>query len=330
MRRCTLLFKEAIILNYILSTRPFRTQYAEKINQLSSNYQFVYAENLPESFQWEKVVITIGWNKDWANNLLQPTTNLKWVQSISAGVDYLPLKAFEQQKILLSNGSGIHAQSISDHVLGILLMKTRGLFQSLFQQQTHDWQAKTISYNNLSEQVITIIGAGQIGQELARKLTLFGCTVNGINTNGRATPHFTKMSPLRDLYDCAKESDFLINILPLTPETHHLYDERFFQAMKSTASFINVGRGPSVDNVALLNALKNNELAFASIDVADPEPLPEEDPLWNAPNLFITPHISGLTAHFQELFMNIFLENFSSFLENQKLSRNQVSFESGY
>lgn len=322
--------KGGIVLKYILSKRSFRSIYHEKIQQLAPDYQLVSINELPDSFRWEQVVITIGWDKKWADKLLHSATNLKWVQSISAGVDYLPLESFAKYGILLSNGSGIHAQSISDHLLGLLLMKTRGLFPAMQQQMTHTWESETIPYDNLSEQVITIVGTGQIGQELARKLSLLGCSVQGINTTGRKTPYFSQTYPLTNLHACAQESDIVINILPLTEDTRHLYDQPFFQAMKKTGSFINVGRGPSVDSHALLAALQANDLAFASIDVTDPEPLPKDDPLWDAPNLLITPHISGQTAHFQSLFMEIFLKNFSSFTQNHSLTKNEVSLENGY
>lgn len=128
----------------------------------------------------------------------------------------------------------------------------------------------------------------------------------------------------------SQKADCVINILPLTPETTRIYNSHFFNSMKSSASFYNVGRGPSVDTVALTEALRQKEIAFAALDVFEEEPLPANDPLWTLENVLITPHISGLTPHFQKAFMAIFMDNFRNFIHEKKLVRNQVNVTKGY
>lgn len=311
----------------ILSQRPFREEFIQQMETIAPDFKF--QTNMTEN-HWSDVVITIGWQEAWQPHLLAQSSNLKWVQSISAGVDYLPLADFQRANILLSNASGIHSRSISDHVLTVILMKLRGFVESIHQQADHQWQRDGIEYKFLSDQRILIVGTGQIGQELARILTLLGSAPIGINTSGHPADHFKATFSDDQLLAEAAKADFIVNILPLTTTTKYLYDERFFDNLKSTASFINVGRGPSVDTEALVRALKDQQLAFAALDVFEEEPLPADHPLWQLKNVLITPHISGMTPHFQQAFMKIFLTNLTSFIKEEKLSHNAVSLTKGY
>ncbi|GMA54760.1 hypothetical protein GCM10025857_61170 [Alicyclobacillus contaminans] len=177
---------------------------------------------------------------------------------------------------------------------------------------------------------ILIVGTGKIGQRLASYLNFFENQPIGINTNGRTMEDFKNTFPLHQLEEQATMSDVVINILPLTDDTYHLYNKEFFQNMKDSATFINVGRGPSVDTQALHQALQNNEIAFAAIDVFEQEPLPADHPLWSLKNILITPHISGFTPHFQKKFMAIFFDNFTKFIKEGSLTENEVSLASGY
>lgn len=310
----------------ILATREFRDTY---VKQIEKDYQFlVYTKD--QAIDWSQVEITIGWKSEWKDYLLTEKTNLKWVQAISAGVDTLPLKEFAKYNIRLSNGSGIHAESITDHLLALLFMENRGIFQAIQQQRKQQWSPNTIHYTKLSDQEILIVGTGQIGQKLAQTLTFFGVSPIGINTSGHDVTGFEKTFALSDLHACAKTADCVINILPLTEETNHLYDAAFFAQMKPSASFYNVGRGPSVDTTALAKALEKKQIAFAALDVFEEEPLPENDPLWLIENLLITPHISGHTPHFQKAFMAIFLANLQQFLAKQELEKNEINLDKGY
>uniref|UniRef100_UPI00403F6400 phosphoglycerate dehydrogenase n=1 Tax=Candidatus Enterococcus willemsii TaxID=1857215 RepID=UPI00403F6400 len=313
---------------YILSTRPFRNEFIRQAKEIAP-YEFVTATEIPTNFDWQSVEITIGWSKDWQDKLLIPTSSLKWVQSISAGVDTLPLELFAKHNVYLSNTSGLHATSITEHLLAILLMKTRGILDAIKNQEEHCW-AEVPTIQNLQDLRILIVGTGKIGQELAKSLTFFQTKPIGINTNGRKIEHFAETYALVDLAYQAQKADVIINILPLTEDTYHLYDHDFFKTMKTTATFINVGRGPSVDTTALYQALNNRQIGFAALDVFEEEPLPSEHPLWKLDNLLITPHFSGFTPHFQKAFMQIFLENLASFTTKGSLIKNVVNIRSGY
>src|SRR5699024_10044072 len=261
--------------------------------------------------------------------LLTQDSSLKWIQTISAGVDTLPLQKLVKHNIQLSNASGIHAHSISDHVLAILFMKNRGIFTALKNQQEKLW-SESADIVDIKDLRILIVGTGKIGQQLAKDLNSFDVHPIGINTNGRDIDHFKECHSLVELASQTKQADVIVNILPLTEDTHHLYDQDFFDLMKPSASFINVGRGPSIDTNALYQTLKNEKIAFAALDAFEEEPLPENSPLWKLENLLVTPHFSGYTPHFQKAFMPIFLTNLESYNETGKLSRNIVDIQSGY
>lgn len=314
---------------YILATRPFRAEFIQQMKEISPNHHFVTADEIDSNFDWNKVEITIGWSNDWEKKLLTAGSSLKWVQSISAGVDTLPLEKFETYGVRLSNARGIHAQSITDHLLAILFMKSRGIFEAMQNQQEALWQPD-VAINNLQDLRILIVGTGKIGQCLAKSLDFFQCSSIGINTNGRKIDYFSETYALVELAHQAQKADVVINILPLTEDTYHLYNKNLFDVMKKSATFINVGRGASVDTEALYQSLVDEKLGFAALDVFEDEPLPKDHPLWTLKNVLITPHLSGYTPHFQKAFMQIFIDNFEAFAEKGSLTKNIVNIKSGY
>jgi phosphoglycerate dehydrogenase-like enzyme len=151
-----------------------------------------------------------------------------------------------------------------------------------------------------------------------------------MNTTGHPVEGFTTCYPIGDLNEIVKHMDIVVNVLPLTSTTHHLYDAAFFDAMQQTASFINVGRGPSVDTAALVQAMQHKKLAFAALDVFEEEPLPKNHPLWQTEHVLITPHFSGWTPNFQVKLMAIFLANLETFTKTGALAVNQVNLTKGY
>ena len=292
---------------FILSQRSFKPEYLDQMKKIAPQFQFITEIHAKED--WENVAVTIGWQKEW-QPLLASNSNLKWVQSISAGVDYLPLNDFESKNILLTNAKGIHNEA----AIG----------------QRHKKWSQAVFYGKLEEQKILIIGTGQIGQELAKTLKLLGNQPIGVNTTGHKVANFEQTFAISQLKSIVKQFDFVINILPLTTQTHHLYDADFFNAMKHTATFVNVGRGASVDTSALLVALQKRSIAYAALDVFEEEPLLQTNPLWQLDNILITPHIAGMVPRFQQKFMAIFLQNLTSFVSNQSVVKNQVDLKKGY
>ncbi|MGO3604089.1 MAG: phosphoglycerate dehydrogenase [Enterococcus malodoratus] len=310
----------------IFLQREFRDEFIEKIQTLAPDYQIkteLTEDDLPS------VEISVGWPKKFSEQLLS-SDQLKWVQSISAGVDYLPLNDFSKREVLLSNGSGIHVLSISEHIIGVLLGYYRGLNESVKKQEQKVWAQESIHYDQLSGKNLLVVGTGHIGQQLSKSIHSLGVNVYGINTTGHPAEGFVETYSIKNMAKIVPEMDIVVGILPGTHETYHIFNSDIFGKMKKTGIFINVGRGDTVHTKELISALEEKQFAFAALDVFEEEPLPENNPLWTFDNVLITPHISGMTVDFQNKFMKIFLANLKSYLSDGELSVNQVKLTRGY
>ncbi|MBX8937868.1 phosphoglycerate dehydrogenase [Enterococcus gilvus] len=310
----------------IFLQREFREEFSDKIQAVAPDY--LVKTELTED-ELPAVEISVGWSKKFSEQLLA-SDQLKWVQSISAGVDYLPLNDFSDREILLSNGSGIHALSISEHIIGVLLGYYRGLNQSVKNQEQKIWGQDAIHYDQLAGKNLLVVGTGHIGQQLSKSIRSLGVNTYGINTTGHPVEGFTETYSIKNLSKIVSEMDIVVGILPGTHETYHIFNSDIFEKMKKSAIFINVGRGDTVHTKELITALEEKHIAFAALDVFEEEPLPKESPLWDFENVLITPHISGLTVDFQNKFMKIFLENLKNYVANRELSVNQVELKRGY
>lgn len=212
----------------IFLQKEFRTEFIDKIQAIAPNYQIktdITAEDL------SAVEISVGWTKQFSEQLLA-SDQLKWVQSISAGVDYLPLKEFSDQNILLSNGSGIHALSISEHIIGILLSYYRGLNQSIKNQERKIWDQGAISYDQLAGKNLLVVGTGHIGQQLSKSIHSLGVNVYGINTTGHSVDGFVETYSIKNMAKIVPEMDIVVGILPGTHETYHIFNSDIFEKMK--------------------------------------------------------------------------------------------------
>lgn len=310
----------------IFMQRAFRETFIDKIHTIAPDYEVkteLSEEDLPA------VEISVGWSKNMAQQLLE-TEQLKWVQSISAGVDYLPLSDFSNRNILLSNGSGIHALSISEHIIGVLLSYYRGLTASVKNQEKKIWGQETIHYDQLAGKNLLVVGTGHIGQQLSKSIRSLGVNVYGINTTGHPAEGFVETYSIKNMAKIVADMDIVVGILPGTHDTYHIFNSDIFEKMKKTAVFINVGRGDTVHTKELVIALEEKKIAFAALDVFEEEPLSKSSPLWEFENVLITPHISGMTVDFQNKFMKIFLANLKSYVANKNLSVNQVELDRGY
>jgi len=261
--------------------------------------------------------------------LEQEGNGVKWIQASSAGVDYLDFPLLKKQGVRVTNASGIHRVGIAESVIAMILFKSRGLLESVQAEQKKQW-APMDQLFELKDQTILIVGTGQIGQELARLSKAFGMHTIGINRSGRPVEHIDKLYTQDSLFEHIEKADIVVNILPLTPQTKHLYNKDFFMKMKQTATFVNVGRGPSVKTDDLIHALKEGWFSYAALDVFEEEPLPSDSPLWKMDNVLVTPHISGVLEDYMGSVFAIFEENLVAFSKNNKLPTNQVNLDTGY
>lgn len=303
----------------------------ETIRQSAPDYIIIDAKRESLQVVEDDIEIMLGWDKEIGTRLLNSeTSRLKWVQSISAGVDTYDLERFSEKDILLSNASGIHSISISEHVLGVLLAEFRGIRTSINNQANTEWTRDNISYQQLSLKKMLIVGTGQIGQQLAHFAQGLGMQTYGVNTSGHVTNGFIECYSHKNMSRIVNEMDIVVNILPLTDETFQMYNERMFLAMKPGTVFVNVGRGPSVNTDDLIQALNTGQLSFAALDVFEEEPLAENSPLWGMKNVLITPHISGLTPGFKTKLLTIFMQNLSQYCKDGTLAKNEIALNKGY
>ncbi|MDQ3814345.1 MAG: D-2-hydroxyacid dehydrogenase [Armatimonadota bacterium] len=258
-------------------------------------------------------------------------TRLRWLQTFGAGVNSLLTPEMRDSDLIITNASGIHAEPITEHMFGMLLMVTRRLAEAWDQQKTRQWRGYDFGANveMLAGKTLGVLGVGAIGGHSARVGQAFGMRVIGLRRGGEPHPAVERMFSPDERLDFFRESDVVMNSLPLTDKTRHFMSWDEFAALEPGAIVINTGRGPTIDTEALLAALRENRLKAALLDVTDPEPLPEDHPLWTLPNVYITPHYSGSHPTYNERASEIFLENLRRYLAGEPLI-NVVDKREGY
>ncbi len=253
---------------------------------------------------------------------LKRAGNLIWLQTTGAGVAGLAKDL--PGHITLTNGRGIYAIPMAEHILGMMVAMVRGFPQLIEAQLNREWRNSGIHREELFGRTCGIVGVGSIGGEVAKRASAFGMRIVGCRRHPeQPCPHVDEMFGHDQLGDLLDQSDHVINALPGTDDTHHLFDASTFSRFKTGSYFYNVGRGSTVDEVALVDALESGQLAGAGLDVFETEPLPEDSPLWSMSNVMITPHRSGDSpADFHRL-GELFLDNLQRFIAGTPL-RNQV------
>ncbi len=219
--------------------------------------------------------------------------NLRWVHSLGAGVDAFLWKREWKKDVLLTRTVGSLGEQIAEYCLSYLLRDAQCHDVYAWHQEQRQW--KPFAPKRLGEQRVVIYGTGEIGRRIAETLRLFGVSPIGVSRSGRDTPTFSAVYRHEEAGEALACADWVIAALPLTEETHHLFDETFFACLHN-AGFINVGRGATVEETALVGALENRNVRLAVLDVFEEEPLPPHSPLWVHPNVIITPHIAALTS----------------------------------
>jgi phosphoglycerate dehydrogenase-like enzyme len=266
-------------------------------------------------------------------DLLPRMPRLRWVQVWSAGADRL-LKSPElrDMSFILTNTSGMHADQITEHMLGMMLAWNRRFPDAFAARKRHEWfRAKTNEVSVLRGKTMLILGYGAIGEQTARVAKAFGMEVTGIR---RHVPQggfdqgvrIEALSRLRELLNGA---DFVMNLLPLTKDTKGLFGKAEFSAMKKTAVYASAGRGPTADEKALIEALATGGIAGALLDVTEVEPLPAGSPLWDMDNVILTGHYAGMHPDYHSIALGIALENLRRYVCGEELA-NVVDKKAGY
>jgi phosphoglycerate dehydrogenase-like enzyme len=254
---------------------------------------------------------------------LPALTNLRWVQSIWAGVEPL-LDPNLRRDYTLTNARGVFGELMTEYVFSYLLAHERRIFELRQAQDRKYWDGQ--NNGTLRGKTIGLLGVGSIGADVARMAKHFKMNVRGYTHSSESSPD-VDVYYHDDLLDFVNGLDYLVNILPNTPATSQLLDASVFDRLPNHGIFINVGRGSAVDEEALEKALKEEKIAGAVLDVFAEEPLPKEHPFWTTPNLLMTYHTSAPSL--PEDITNLFIENYHRYLKGDAL-KHQVNFERGY
>lgn len=310
----------------ILAIENLTSSQIKRIETVAPDYQVVQAL---EEVEPSSIEIVLGWTDELIPLIKKNKTNIQWVQFQHAGVNTLPLDLFAQENIQLTNGSGIHTHSVTETTMGLILGMTRKIVESSIKQQEKKWMNIGNLYE-LNGKTMLIVGAGSIGEQLGKVAQAFGMHTIGINRSGSSIRHMDEQYVQDELVEIIEQADILVNILPATEATMDFYDTALFSKMKDMAYFVNVGRGESVVEEDLLDALNNEELAGVGLDVFKEEPLPTDHPFWLHEKIVLTPHIAGNVENPMEHILSIFLENLETFTNKQGVERNLVQLDKGY
>jgi len=257
---------------------------------------------------------------------------VRWIHSLSAGVEKILFPELIESPVVLTNARGVFKRPLAEFaVLGMLYFykRVRRLVEN---QRLHRWDDFFVEM--LPGKIMGVVGYGEIGRECAGLAKALGVKIFAVRRNpeksGKDQIADRVFSPA-ELKEMLHQVDFLVAAAPLTPETHHMLSDREFEAMKPSAMVINVGRGPVVDEAALIRALQSKKIAAAALDVFEEEPLPESSPLWEMENVLISPHCTDRTRDpdWLDLSAQAFVENFRRYINGQELE-SVVDKKAGY
>ena len=243
---------------------------------------------------------------------------LRWVQVRGVGVDAMLFPEFVASDVQLTNVRGVFDRAMAEYTLGLILAFAKRLPETFTAQTQHRWSYR-LTEQTLGQKVL-VVGVGSVGRTIGRLLKQAGFKVSGVGRNARdSDPDFEQVYAVDTLVQSLETADYVVLITPLTDQTRGLFGASEFSAMKSSARFINLGRGELVDEEALIAALTSGVIAGAGLDVFLNEPLPENSPFWALENVIVSPHMSGDYHGFKETAAEVFLDNFERYRQGRQL-----------
>ena len=246
------------------------------------------------------------------DHMLKQAPRLKWIQSLATGVDHFLRCPSLRPGVLITSGRGIHGVPMREHVLYLMMAVSHDATRQVEDYQHRNWQRRL--WTTLHGKTAVIVGTGIVGAAIGKLLQALGMRVIGVSAAPRQAEGFDEMLAADRLLAAAAKADYLINILPAAPYNFAVFDAAVFGAMKESAYYISAGRGQTVDEAALVGALRERRIAGAGLDVFQTEPLPPDNPFWNLPNVFITPHVGGYIVEYEDFIMPLIVDNMRLFL----------------
>jgi phosphoglycerate dehydrogenase-like enzyme len=287
--------------------------YRDRLKAEFPALQFALAHNLAEvPGDLSDIDVMMMFGIEIRDFMLSGAPKLKWIQSLATGVDHFLRCPSLKPDVQITSGRGIHGPPMREQVVYLMMAVSRNATRQVEDYTHRIWSRRL--WSTLHGKTAVIAGVGIIGIAIAELLRAFGMHVVGVTRTPRAVEGFDEMMPADRLLEAAAKADYLINILPASPENIGLFGAKVFDAMKPSAYYISAGRGQTVDEAALVAALRENRIAGAGLDVVQTEPLPPDDPLWSLPNVFLTPHVGGYVVEYEDFIMPLILDNMRAFL----------------
>jgi phosphoglycerate dehydrogenase-like enzyme len=311
---------------YFRPTEEFVTQ----LKNLSQNFELIICkgpDELQDHLPQTEILVTLFDSPD--ANMILKAPRLKWILALTAGVDSFPFNEIKKQNILLTNGRGIHKIYIAEYAIAAMINLARN-FHLMFRNQLKGQWDRSVPQHEIHGCTLGILGLGAIGQEIARKASILGMRVIGVKDDPCPLEGVDRVYGPAEMQEVFKQSDYIVNLLPDTPNTRGLIDKTLFAAVKESACFINLGRGPTVNQTDLVDALQTKKMRAMVSDVYEEEPLPEDSPLWEMENVILTPHIAGVSPKYLERAMDIIKHNLPVYVANSGEMINVVDLDRGY
>ncbi len=315
----------------LLVTTNYMNLQAQELSVEFPSVEFILAPTLPEQIAAAgDVEIMVG---PVGQELFLAAPKLRWIQSGSAGVEWMRnAPALIESDVTVTNMKGAHASTIAEHTFGMLVFLARKFATLYEKQKQHEWIpfGRGIEYYGLAGMTMGIVGLGQIGRAIAKRAHAFDMNVIAVDLHQVEKPEtVSELGRLDALPDLMRRSDAVAIAIPITAETRAMISAELLQSMKSSAYLLVMSRGGIVHEPTLIQMLHEGKLAGAGLDVTEVEPLPKDNPLWDAPNVIITPHCSPTSAQTEGNTRSILRENLARYVAGQPLV-NVVDKKLGY
>jgi phosphoglycerate dehydrogenase-like enzyme len=300
-----------------------RTGGAEPIELLRVNASAVGADltSAEAAVRWDL-------DDDGISAVLEKARGLRWLHSPGAGVERWPLDVLAERNITLTNGAGVFAIPIAEWALTTMLTIVKNTYEVHDAQREHRW-ARDLPSEELYGKTVLVLGAGGIGREIIKRAGAFGMRIWATNRSGKGVDGAERVVQGDGWRDLLSESDFVVSTLPMTTATAGMIAAPELAAFKPGAWLLNVGRGATIDEDALVHALRQGPLGGAALDAWTTEPLPEDHPAWALPNMIVSPHMSGSSSSGRTRGLQLFVDNLVRFANGEPLT-NVVDLATGY
>jgi phosphoglycerate dehydrogenase-like enzyme len=264
--------------------------------------------------------VLIGSPNNFTDDILDRMPNIKWIQSLIAGYDKIDREYLKKRNIILTNSKDIYSVPIAEDVLCKILIHNTNAMRYIEGQKSHTW-VKSFPRKEFSGQTVGILGTGSIATEIAKRLHGFDVKVIGYKRSPvLMQPYFDDVfAGKKGLEHVLSSSDYIVVTVDLNKDTYHMINKDNLRLLKSDAAIINIARGNVKNQKDLIEFLKENKDSYAGLDVYDVEPLTEDSELWSMDNVYMTPHVSGITKENKERLTNLVLKNVQNYIDGEQL-----------